>query len=598
MGKETRGGTVASGQAAVMKNILVVGAFLVFFGILLLPIPRSGSLLGSVDSLFVPAFSNTYLNRLVSLVTGEFVGQAMFPANISQFGETFVGESLLFMAFRLAGASDVYSQYASQVVMLATTGYAAYLLSRRFLGDARAAVFVAVAFSTTNYMWADIDHLYVHFYALPLLSVYFLKGAADESNPRSLLLGGIFGGLTALFSVQMFVYQSILVAVVVLFRWRALTERYSLAAKGTFFTAYALIPLPLLVFYLNTVLNLTVMDPFPRSMFEQFYSLQLPDLLSALPHKLISYPFVAETQGGWHLVSHSAFPGLLVLLLSALALMRPRLQHLEFLGIASLGLLFALGTMVTIGDRTLTSPLAVFYRMIPLAGFLRVGSRSYSLVLLGLTLLAGAGLARLLGSLRRRSRRLPDLLVALCIAVVALENLSWPVNEYEVIPYPSIPLGYIEFFEDKPQAVILDLPARSTTWPGYIDEIVYVLWQTQHRRTIVGGVSGYFPASRIEAQSYTDLLPSEEAFQYFRDLGVTHMVWHDSPFLVCRAPHSQKGCDPLTGGRSWAFSEAYSWMNSADSLRLVLRNELISVYELVDPTSGGTASARSEKGSR
>jgi hypothetical protein len=164
--------------------------------------------------------------------------------------------------------------------------------------------------------------------------------------------------------------------------------------------------------------------------------------------------------------------------------------------------------------------------------------------------------------------------------LAAAENISWPLNPYETITYPAIPEGYVEYFTDKSDALILDLPSNSTTWPDYIDEVIYVIWQTKHERNILGGVSGYYPPSRIETQHNADRLPSEEAFRYFQDLGVTHFVWHNSPFLVCHRPHSELGCDPVTGKRPGMAAEGYAWLDATPFLNLVFKNDGLRVYEL------------------
>jgi hypothetical protein len=154
------------------------------------------------------------------------------------------------------------------------------------------------------------------------------------------------------------------------------------------------------------------------------------------------------------------------------------------------------------------------------------------------------------------------------------------VNAFELLKYPEVPPAYVSFFRDKPEALILDLPSKSTAWPFYIDDIIYVLWQTKHERNILGGVNGYFPQFRIDAQRFTDKLPSAAAFRYFRRLGTTHFVWHKSPFLVCRCPQSPLGCDPATGRRDATESQGPEWLDSTPFLSLVFEDESVKIYEL------------------
>lgn len=567
-------------MAACRKNGLVFAGFLGFFLLMLLPIPHSGSILGTVDTLFIPAMSNTFLNRIRAVLFGEFVGQALYPADIARYGESSVGVASIFILFRSLGINDIYALYLTQVSLLSLMAYATMLLAKRYTQSFSSAVFAAFVFSTSNFLWADIDNLPIHFYFLPLLSAYFLKKAIQQKNTRTLLAAGVAGGLQMYFSVQVYIYQTLILAVMLLFSLPELWRAYSMREKSLFVFSYALIPLPLFLYYLNTVINLGVADPFPRTQWEQFYSLHPSDFLKALPNKFIRYPFTSTSAGGWHRAAHSAFVGVATPVLALVGLKGLSKQKLELVAIGLVGLLFAMGTTIDLGRREFASPLALFYRFVPLAKYLRVELRSYSVALLAMSILASLGWRRIARRLGRWSRKLPSVALVLVFLFVAAENISWPLNTYETVEYPAIPEGYVEFFRDKPDALILDLPSHSASWPGYIDEIIYVLWQTNHQRNILGGVSGYYPLSRIETQGYADLLPSEEAFHYFRGLGVTHFVWHDSSFLVCHIPHSELGCDPSTGTRPGMVAEGYSWVEGSPFLRLVFENDVIRVYEL------------------
>ena len=350
-------------------------------------------MLGSADSLFIPALSNTVLNRIRGALLGEFAGLSMYPADIVRYGETGLGLGSVFILMRVLGVSNTYAQFLLQVGQLALMAFAAFLLAKQYSRSWACAAFAGFAFSTSNYLWADIDHLPIHFYWLPLLCIVFLKRAAEGGRSRALLAAGVVGGLQMYFSVQVYVYQTLMVGVIILFNFRELWRGYSLREKGLFAAGYTLTPLPLLLWNLNTVLHLGVAEVWPRANVEQFLALQLPDFLSALPHKLITYPFTTITPFGIGRVEHSAFLGLGIPLLAIVGLRRLSRQKLELLAIAAIGLLFSLGTTIRIGEVQLTSPLQLFYEYVPLANYLRVGLRSYSLVVLSLSLLAGIGLA-------------------------------------------------------------------------------------------------------------------------------------------------------------------------------------------------------------
>lgn len=561
------------------RHILATAGFLLAFLLLLLPAPRSGSFLGSFDTLFVPALGDTVLNRVRGFLTGEFVGQAMYPADILGYGETAFGTGLIFMFARLVGASDVVALYLTQAILLALMALGMLVLAEGLTGSFSAGLLAGFIFSTSNFVWADIDNLPIRFYFFPLLCMHFFIRAMEGRNPRYLVVSGILGGVQAYFSMQVFAYQSMMLAVAALAYIRTLWG-FSWRQKGAFVGTYLMIMLPILLFYLNTLLRLHPVDPWPRAEYEARYSLKLTDLLSTLPGKLITYPFTHLTQSQEMGISHSGFPGLLAPILAALGLLGRDRRKLFIVLISMAALILSLGTRIEIAGHIVESPLGLFYKYVPLAKYLRVQLRAYSVVLMGMSLLAAFGWRHAITALRRFSRGLRWGALAVVCAFVAAENISWPVNAFELLAYPQIPPGYLAYFRDKPDALILDLPSRSTTWPFYIDDIIYVQWQTKHERNILGGVNGYYPQSRIDVQRLTDKLPSAGAFRYFRRLGATHFVWHKSPFLVCRPFQSNWGCNPVTRSRWATEAQGPDWLDSAPSLRLVFEDDAVKIYEL------------------
>jgi hypothetical protein len=578
------GATVLSSPWAVLRDnrryVFAGLGFFVLFLVLLSHAPRLNSFYGSVDNLFIPVLGDTVMNRMRSAMTGEFVGRAMYPANILAFGETAFGTGLVFVALRFLGASDVVAVYLVQVGLLTSMALATTILTKRLTGSLPAGLLGAFIFTTCNFVWADIDNLPIHFYFFPLLSLYLLIKAAEDRNGRALVLGGILGGMQAYYSLQVFAYQTLLLAVFALVHGRALWKLPS-RQRATFVLAYVLIALPLILFYLNTVFRLDPQDAWPRSINEQIYNLQLADLAATMPGKLISYPFVHDSVGGLTRISHSGFPGLVAPILAIIGLWPLRGNRLFFFMAGLVSLLFTLGTTVEIAGRTWQTPLVLFYKYFPLSQYLRVGLRAYTPVLLVLSVLAAFGWARVSTVVAAHTGRGVRILsLAAVIGVIAAENITWPVNSFELLPYPRIPAGYAEYFADKPDVVILDLPSRSTSWPFYTDDVIYALWQTKHQRHILGGVNGYYPQTRLDVQLYTDNLPGPRAFRRLQNMGMTHLVWHMSPFLVCRPIHSDMGCDPATGQRDVAEAQGPEWLDNTQSLELVFEDQDVRIYEL------------------
>ena len=83
------------------EQLLILAAFFAFFLLLLLPVPVSGSVLGSVDSLYIPALANTYINRIQPILSVEVAGLSMCPASIVSDGESIFGIASIFMLFNV-----------------------------------------------------------------------------------------------------------------------------------------------------------------------------------------------------------------------------------------------------------------------------------------------------------------------------------------------------------------------------------------------------------------------------------------------------------------------------------------------------------------
>jgi len=568
---------------------LILAVLLALFLLLLLHVPLSGALLGSTDSLFIPALGNTYINRIQARLSGEFVGQAMYPADITRYGESSVGVMGAFMLFRVLGANDVYAMYLTQALEFSLMAFATLLFARHYTRQLSLALFAALVFTTSNFLWANADDLYVNFYFLPLLSAHFLKEAMEQRRARHLWAAGAVAGLQVYLSVQVFVYQAMILVILLLLSGREWWRAFSLRDKLLAGAAYVLIALPRLLSYLYTVNTLGVVDLWPISEQINCYYLQpFGFLLSAMPDKLISYGFVQTLSSTDKFtdfcgVRHLGFLGLGIPALAIVGLKGFSKQTAELVLIALAGFVFALGGTVMIGDRELVSPVQLLYEYVPLGTYLRVGLRSYTMFVLAMSVLASLGLQRIQQFLAKYGRGLPVGLFFILLLFVLAENVSWPVNRFETVPYPEVPDGYVEFFQDKPEALILDLPSSSGSWPGYKDEIMYVLWQTQHERNILGGVFGYYPLTRIKAQNHADLLPSAWAFRYFQRLGVTHFVWHDSPHLYSH-PSDSFIVSIIFGKSDERYIQQavvdFSWLQDSDYLKPVFSNDVITIYEL------------------
>jgi len=208
----------------------------------------------------------------------------------------------------------------------------------------------------------------------------------------------------------------------------------------------------------------------------------------------------------------------------------------ELAGLYVAALLVSFGPYVSVGAALIPNVTYPAYKWLDAAGALRVPSRAFSFAVLAVVLAAAAGLERLgtLAPLRTRGRR--QALFGLLTLAVLAENVPVPLRSFAgrrlAEPEPLVR----EFFAARRGDVLLDLPSQ----PGgalYRDshdlfewnrELIYMNRQTYHRQSIVNGVHGYFPRSRLRAQKLVNQLPAPRAFAGLRDLGVDYIVYHRS----------------------------------------------------------------------
>jgi hypothetical protein len=153
---------------------------------------------------------------------------------------------------------------------------------------------------------------------------------------------------------------------------------------------------------------------------------------------------------------------------------------------------------------------------------LRAAARFGNLFLLGMSALAGLGLA----ALRRRWRgRWAGAFAIVVVAVANLESLRAP---FEYRRFEGIPALYT-LLADAPGPVVL---AEVPFYPRHavFENGEYVVNSTAHWRPLMNGYSGYTPESYGRYADVFWYFPREHAIQAMRHAGVTHVMLHPSRF--------------------------------------------------------------------
>ena len=238
---------------------------------------------------------------------------------------------------------------------------------------------------------------------------------------------------------------------------------------------------------------------------------------SARPLNFLSAPSNNWLYGGtsrWGANERHLFPGAVALALSLVGLWGtadPRLR------IHGLGLGFAL--LLALGFNAGLYTL-LYDWVLPFRG-LRVPARAGILVLLGIAVLAGAGLARILG--RARSRAVTSLVATLAIAASVAEYRTSP----ELVAVDPRPMALYSSLREMPDAVVFEWPV---TVPGRLDlmyDVHYMYRSTQHWRPLLNGYSGNYPTSYLELLNEMRSFPRTSALRYLRRRGATVLVVHE-----------------------------------------------------------------------
>jgi len=160
---------------------------------------------------------------------------------------------------------------------------------------------------------------------------------------------------------------------------------------------------------------------------------------------------------------------------------------------------------------------AVFYRWVPGFNGLRVPSLNFMLVALMLAVLAGLGAA----SLIRWHRQAGQLLIAAGTVLILAEG--WSVAPTAMVPARGAVYDAIAASPDG--TVVVEFPFGDPA-----SEIAYTFFAGGHRKPIVNGYSGYFPAHYIALVAQLSHLPDagSEAWDALAASGATHAIVHEA----------------------------------------------------------------------
>jgi len=218
---------------------------------------------------------------------------------------------------------------------------------------------------------------------------------------------------------------------------------------------------------------------------------------------------------------------------------------------------------------------SALHRMVPGFDFIRVPSRFTILTVLGLAVLAGAGLDRWLRDVRSNRRRW---WTAAATAVLILEFAAFPLDARPYsIEIPAVDRWIAEKARTEGPFALVELPvpdprdtARSARWQS-----IYMIHSTAHWQRIVNGYSGFAPAEQDALFRRLANFPDDASVSAMERLGVRYAVLHRDGYRDAEWDDLQAKLD--------AFGKR---------LRLEIREEGDAVYSFTRRTE-----TRSDRGS-
>jgi hypothetical protein len=524
-------------KATDFQNLPAICGYILFYLLIFIRFPFKQALPGNCDTWLAIALSNSMSNALLSWVGLHPATTAMYPArNIFAYGEASPGCAAIFIFFKTLGFNDIIAYYFYIVTLFSLTAYGLYLLAWVYTKNRWAAFYCGFAFTCSNFAFANIDDSIVIFYLLPALCIYFLKNYISENTPKLLLIAAVLGGFQIYFSAYVFCFQSVILGVLALMNGRNLFARETITTTIKAVFIYLVIPLPFFLFYAYSYTHLAV-DPWPPfSIIANIDAIHPDNLFHVLPNNLIYDPPPMDSMFYWALIRRCAFLGSCLYFLALLGLRHFDRQKAELVLILILGL----GMSIAVGDYMHGHSLPItLSKVFPWISFLRVPLRAFFMCSFALSILGAFGVVSLFAFFRLEQKKVMFIFMAVILCIHFIENKPKELESFSAALYHRAPNAYLEYFENKPSAVVLDLPSvidisfknSSKDLFEYNREAIYMNWQTQHHLNIVGGVNGYFPKTRMIVEKCIKRLPESDSIAELREMGIEYLVFHKTMVL-------------------------------------------------------------------
>jgi hypothetical protein len=465
-------------------------------------------LFNGVPDLGDPLFSmwrlSTVAYQLAHDPWGLFDGTMFYPAeNTLAYSDAILLPGLLATPFLWAGVPVAYVYNGLVVMSFLVSGLAMFLAVRTLTGRFTPAVFAALLFAFYPFRFSGYSHvekLGTFFIPIAFLLLWRVLQHARRSEALAL---GLSVAAQTLWSLYLGAFLAIALAGVAIVRWAAGHFLWRERAKSLLLAtgAAAIVVGPYTLPYWSAREVVGDRDRFQM----QVYSSNRADLLTVTPKNRLHSKWLSAGENG----ERHLFPGLAAIALSVVAVTPP---FSPLAGAAGAGLLVSVDGALGLNGTTFTWLYDVFP---PIRAFRAPGR--FSLVVGFFTsLLAGLGLARLLG---RRPTRIRQAGAVALMGFAVFELQSNLVLD----PVPLAPPAIYSALPDDPGAVLVDLPIPAQ-FNGF--DFQYIYFSTFHHRRLLNGASGFIPKDYIELVDASDAFPEGTSIEALRRRGADFLVLH------------------------------------------------------------------------
>lgn len=297
--------------------LLFLAIFALFFFVLL-RFPLNNSLFGNIDIWFYVWQMNDFYNQHFG--NAPF-GQILYPSDkLSNIMESPWGIGLIYSPIKFFIKNDIWTFYLLSCTVLSLNGVSFYLFLKSFQLHRWVAVAMAFMFAANNFALANVENFNA-FVLFPGLTAAFCFRNAIISNGRNsflwLIMSAVLSGIQLYFSMYFFVFQFIIIGVMILFYWKQLPAFKNL---GAWAVVILLMMLPFVTHHQGLPEYLNKYGLMQSASFSnEMHSINVPlDFVRVDPGNLI-YPAMNDIINPWRYAARSGFFGFSSYLLFAIA---------------------------------------------------------------------------------------------------------------------------------------------------------------------------------------------------------------------------------------------------------------------------------------